>query len=636
MPDERYEQLMEHARDLVARQDWQQALAVFEEMVALKPDDARAHYNKASALHLLNRPGEACGAAARALELRPEYQAARDLLAELEAAITAQRQVQETPAEQAPQADQTTESKAQQGAEWLLTPASQSGPTSVPTAPQLGSAPAEDASAEWILLPPPVAPEEPEAVARPATGPVQEPGPAGTQQPTSAWVLTPTSPPDVTRSPEPPTLQPQRSGEWVLSPVSEGARDGVGSVAHEPVAAPSTSPATHQTGGHSGDQARSTAAPPMDRGLLSEYMRQNLQMHASAILHVAPHIPGNRLEGAMAAYAGQRPGEQVIALFDDTVVGNGRSGFLLTDQRLAWKPSFSSEVDSINLDDLEAATANGKRVILRTGGVDRSLEMVLIGADDAAAVAAVLQNVAGRLPGQAAAGAQPGMTVPPAAVKEGGRPGASMVAPETAVEGPLQRYLRHHNLAPKVLKSLTGMFGAGRPVKVVVAQGGLRLEVADGEWVFLSAASPPQVLNLDLSGLIVWKGLFKAGPDRQAGCVGCLLAPFYLVLLLLTSGLQLLSRVVPLPRGRVTLFAFVEGEPVDLTPPQGLDRIWAIYWLRHGLRERRARQQRVVHLVNVNPPANEHFREIVERALGVRVTVVDDALASRTIMFRNY
>jgi hypothetical protein len=54
-------------------------------------------------------------------------------------------------------------------------------------------------------------------------------------------------------------------------------------------------------------------------------------------VYVQPDIPDKKLANAMASYATLEPGERMLALFDDTVLGSAKNGFCLTDRRLIWK-----------------------------------------------------------------------------------------------------------------------------------------------------------------------------------------------------------------------------------------------------------------------------------------------------------
>ncbi len=82
---------------------------------------------------------------------------------------------------------------------------------------------------------------------------------------------------------------------------------------------------------------------------------QRLLPHAPEVkLFVAPHIPGKRLSGALSAYA-ETLGEEPLAIYDATILGNGRSGMAFgetafafqnnieTPQRIAYRDLITTE-----------------------------------------------------------------------------------------------------------------------------------------------------------------------------------------------------------------------------------------------------------------------------------------------------
>lgn len=60
-------------------------------------------------------------------------------------------------------------------------------------------------------------------------------------------------------------------------------------------------------------------------------------------IYLAPHIPHNKIYGALASYipAGTAP-EQVLLLVDDTVFGGAKEGLVITEQAIYYKESFES------------------------------------------------------------------------------------------------------------------------------------------------------------------------------------------------------------------------------------------------------------------------------------------------------
>jgi len=93
MSEQREQELRAAAQTLAARQAWPQLLAVFDELMVLRPSDPKAYYNRACVLCELGRHGEAQAALATALALSPDYELARQLLAKIEAAPATAEQV---------------------------------------------------------------------------------------------------------------------------------------------------------------------------------------------------------------------------------------------------------------------------------------------------------------------------------------------------------------------------------------------------------------------------------------------------------------------------------------------------------------------------------------------------------------
>jgi hypothetical protein len=95
---------------------------------------------------------------------------------------------------------------------------------------------------------------------------------------------------------------------------------------------------------------------------------QRLLPHAPDLnLFVAPHIPAKRIEGAMSAY-GQTLGEEPLALFDATLLGNGRSGLLFGATALALQNGVETPQRVAYRDLIDAAESGnrlfGKKVAL--------------------------------------------------------------------------------------------------------------------------------------------------------------------------------------------------------------------------------------------------------------------------------
>lgn len=82
--------------------------------------------------------------------------------------------------------------------------------------------------------------------------------------------------------------------------------------------------------------------------------------HAPEIdLFVAPHIPEKRLSGATSAYA-QTLGEQPLAIYDATILRNGRSGMSFGDTAFAFQNSIETP-QRVAYRDLIKAEATGTK-----------------------------------------------------------------------------------------------------------------------------------------------------------------------------------------------------------------------------------------------------------------------------------
>ncbi len=92
MSEQRVQELRTAAQALSAQGDWARLLAVFDELIALRPDDPKCHYNRACVLCELNRQGEARTALVTALALSPGYELAQQLLAKLDPTTTSPAQ----------------------------------------------------------------------------------------------------------------------------------------------------------------------------------------------------------------------------------------------------------------------------------------------------------------------------------------------------------------------------------------------------------------------------------------------------------------------------------------------------------------------------------------------------------------
>jgi heat shock protein HtpX len=191
------------AQTLIAQDAWPQLVTVFEEIAALTPNDPRAHYNLASALHHAKRHEDARRALLQALSLQPGYPLALQLLPQVERACEAAAVAPPpSPAEEEPallpvppveEADPKVFSIGAEGPSPAGPPpvevaAASAPPAPAPPAPPPGDLapvaetlspapaptapiPAEEVETEWI----PLADDEPLPAAAPASAAVAAP-----------------------------------------------------------------------------------------------------------------------------------------------------------------------------------------------------------------------------------------------------------------------------------------------------------------------------------------------------------------------------------------------------------------------------------------------------------------------------
>jgi hypothetical protein len=74
------------------------------------------------------------------------------------------------------------------------------------------------------------------------------------------------------------------------------------------------------------------------------YLRENLPSIAPKYVYVAPDIEEKRLDNAVKAFGYAGPASNVIALFDITLLGNGKDGLLFTGEQLIYRPAFTDPV----------------------------------------------------------------------------------------------------------------------------------------------------------------------------------------------------------------------------------------------------------------------------------------------------
>lgn len=112
---------------------------------------------------------------------------------------------------------------------------------------------------------------------------------------------------------------------------------------------------------------------------------------AGGSLYLAPRIPRKKLQRARRVHARHLPEDEVVhALYDDTVFGSGKDGFLITAERLCWKPSFEHP-RQVLWEDLrpEDLTRAGHVLSVRGSALTTSME-----AAQSTALLALFQEVA--------------------------------------------------------------------------------------------------------------------------------------------------------------------------------------------------------------------------------------------------
>ncbi|HSL58229.1 MAG TPA: DUF2510 domain-containing protein [Acidimicrobiales bacterium] len=141
---------------------------------------------------------------------------------------------------------------------------------------------------------------------------------------------------------------------------------------------------------------------------------------------LAPHVPERRLAGALGGYARGVDPADVVVLVDSSLRGNGKTGMVLTGDRLVAHEVMQTR--ELGLDELGEVSTSGSR--LRVDGTD----LVLAGSTETAeALAALLRDLAGAHPATA-------VTAPPVAPSgELVRPQAVGETTERSDDGPADR-----------------------------------------------------------------------------------------------------------------------------------------------------------------------------------------------------
>lgn len=79
-------------------------------------------------------------------------------------------------------------------------------------------------------------------------------------------------------------------------------------------------------------------------------------------LYLAPDIPSDKLQGALEDYARDLRGEDVLALYDATLMGSARDGAVFTADQLVFQNNDLEEVQTVRYRDI--VRVNKKRKLL--------------------------------------------------------------------------------------------------------------------------------------------------------------------------------------------------------------------------------------------------------------------------------
>lgn len=99
-------------------------------------------------------------------------------------------------------------------------------------------------------------------------------------------------------------------------------------------------------------------------------------------LYVAPRIPSEKLHNARASYAGDVEAEDVLALYDATLIGNAKDGAVLTDDRLVFQNHGMDPVHVVAYDDVvrvdqKRRLLGGRRVSLQVNRGRATFDLML-------------------------------------------------------------------------------------------------------------------------------------------------------------------------------------------------------------------------------------------------------------------
>lgn len=92
-----------------------------------------------------------------------------------------------------------------------------------------------------------------------------------------------------------------------------------------------------------------------------KHLIADLLPHAPQLgLFVVPHIPADRLRNALGDYAGSVAAEDVLALYDATLLGNGKDGAVFTADRLVFQNNNLEPTHTVYYRDIVRVEAKRK------------------------------------------------------------------------------------------------------------------------------------------------------------------------------------------------------------------------------------------------------------------------------------
>ena len=136
---------------------------------------------------------------------------------------------------------------------------------------------------------------------------------------------------------------------------------------------------------------------------MEDLIRDRLPHAPKMGLFVAPDVPSNRLERALADYATEVAQEDVVALYDATLSGTGGDGAVFTTDRVVFQNNDLQAVETIRYADLVGVEAKSRwfglggkfvQLTVNRGRATFELRMDFSGAPDAASYVADLLEAA--------------------------------------------------------------------------------------------------------------------------------------------------------------------------------------------------------------------------------------------------